>query len=147
MKTFQQWYTPEMSEHLWENHNGDELAEAAYLAGQEGKAGLEAELRRTRNELDRLRQKLYGDKIDRLIQRFDFNKVHKAMTALKWTWRDEGVPTIDSLKQTARELLESAASSEHGNIMTGGFKAEYHKDGNFTLEFILAEVYSSEEEY
>lgn len=76
---------------------------------------------------------------------FNFEKVHKAMTALNWTWRDEGVPTISQLKETARRLLKESSENEFGNIMTGGFKAEYHKDGEFTLEFILADACSYED--
>jgi len=78
-------------------------------------------------------------KINEVMTNFDFHKVRQAMVALNWTWRDEGVPTIDSLRDTARRLLKDASENEFGNIMTGGFKAGYHKDGEFTLQFILTE--------
>lgn len=84
------------------------------------------------------------DKINRVMAEFNFHKVRKAMVALEWTWRDEGVPTIEKLRETARRLLVDASENEFGNIMTGGFKAEYHKDGEFSLEFILAETNSYE---
>ena len=84
------------------------------------------------------------EKINRIMAGFNFHKVRKAMVALGWTWRDEGVPTIEKLRETARRLLVDASENEFGNIMTGGFKAEYHKDGEFSLEFILAETNSYE---
>jgi hypothetical protein len=144
MKTFQEWYTPETAEHLWNHKNGDEIAEAAYEAGQSTLNVLSAELSQTRHELEKLRKMLYGNKVDRVIESFNFDKVHKAMVALNWTWRNEGVPTIKQLKETARKLLKDSSENEFGNIMTGGFKAEYHKDGEFSLEFILAETSSYE---
>jgi hypothetical protein len=84
-------------------------------------------------------------KIDKVMAAFDFEKVHKAMTALRWTWRDEGVPTIKRLKETSRNLLNSASTNDFGNCMTGGFKAEKYKDGEFTLQFIVTETNSYEE--
>lgn len=84
-------------------------------------------------------------KIETVMAAFNFEKVHKAMVALGWTWQDKDVPTISQLKETARKLLKNSSENEFGNIMTGGFKAEYHKDGEFTLEFILTYSFSYEE--
>jgi hypothetical protein len=145
MKTFQQWYTPEMVESLWNHKNADEVAEAAYEAGQSTLNVLSAELSKTKHELEQLKKKLFKDKINTTMNSFDFHKVHKAMVALDWKWRDEGVPTIDSLKKTARKLLMDVTTNEYGNIMSGGFRADRHDGGELSLQFIVTESSSFED--
>lgn len=82
--------------------------------------------------------------IEEIMEYFDFDRVHKAMVALNWTWFDVGAPTIDDLKRQARRLLDEVASkienSDEGQfyIATGGFKASarrYEKSpGGILLE-------------
>lgn len=86
----------------------------------------------------------HDEKINKVISRFNFDKVHKTMAALKWKWRDIGQPSINEMKSTARRLLINASESEHGNSCTGGFQAEMHKDGEFTLSFVVTESTSNE---
>jgi hypothetical protein len=64
-------------------------------------------------------------KIDEVMERFDFKTVHAIMTIMKWQWAGEGVPTIPSLKQTARQLLEGCITSDRisSSHNTGGFRA------------------------
>ena len=85
-------------------------------------------------------------KIDDIIERFDFNKVLKAMNVLNWVWvhPDEGgsrVPNLERLKATARYLIYEAVSNDEfgGSCSTGGFHAKVHKDNTITLSFVLAE--------
>lgn len=64
--------------------------------------------------------------VELIMQSFDFHKVHKAMESLGWRWAltgDRGldVPTVDDLRETARDLLERVRSGER--ISTGGFEA------------------------
>lgn len=64
--------------------------------------------------------------IETILDEFDFEKVHQAMTALNWTWAtSDGVPTIGELRKCARTLLNYAkhANSEESDYMTatGGF--------------------------
>jgi hypothetical protein len=71
--------------------------------------------------------------IDDIIDEFNFEKVHKAMTALDWKWAmpitgDDGplilqVPTLDRLKAFARCRL--IGSIKTGLCFSGGLKAEY----------------------
>jgi hypothetical protein len=71
--------------------------------------------------------------IDYIIDEFNFEKVHKAMTALDWKWAisvtgDDGslilqVPTLVRLKEFARYQL--IASIKSGFYSSGGLKAEY----------------------
>ena len=66
--------------------------------------------------------------IDNIIDEFDFEKVHKAMTALNWKWAisitgDDGpltlqVPTLDRLKEFARYRL--IGSIKTGLCFSGG---------------------------
>lgn len=85
--------------------------------------------------------------IEEVLANFDFEKVHKGMIAVKWTWRTEdgsgnlAIPTRDALVVTARDLLEKAWRSD-GAVRTGGFCARYEEavDGYATLglEFLFA---------
>jgi hypothetical protein len=71
--------------------------------------------------------------IDYIIDEFNFEKVHIAMTALDWKWVipstvDDGslrlqVPTLVRLKEFARYQLIGSIKS--GLYSSGGLKAEY----------------------
>ena len=71
--------------------------------------------------------------IDDVIDEFDFEKVHIAMTALDWKWAipatslDESinpeVPTLVRLKEFARYLLIGCIKT--GYCFSGGLAAEY----------------------
>jgi hypothetical protein len=86
--------------------------------------------------------------IEEVIEKFNFEKVHLAMLALDWRWRDASselmiVPGLVRLKATARHLLRESVKS--GLTATGGFTAKYvPKVGTdpeyFELQFILAEA-------
>lgn len=85
--------------------------------------------------------------IDDLIDKFKFEKVHIAMTALDWKWgggtSEKVVPTIAALKKSARRLLIDSVTSKV--ISSGGFTAKYHpafdgEDEYFELLFILEEA-------
>ena len=85
------------------------------------------------------------DKIDDIMDNFDFNKVETVMKATNWTWAStHGVPVEHELRKQARELLKSVSQhyvSELGfryAISTGGFKATKYYDGELELEFIVA---------
>jgi hypothetical protein len=73
-------------------------------------------------------------RIETLLGRFDFEKIHDAMIATNWVWtHDHGpqrVPTIDALKETARELAESCLRDGHGHS-TGGFSVYKFNDGDY----------------
>ena len=71
--------------------------------------------------------------IDDVIDEFNFEKVHIAMTALDWKWAipptslgdliELQVPTLVRLKEAAREQL--IHSIETGYCSSGGLAAEY----------------------
>ena len=93
-------------------------------------------------------QSLYRQQIS-IMERFDFERVHKCMKALNWKWRGEE-PTIDDLKVKAEVLLTTATNRIHDeffnqegtwfSVSTGGFKASMHMiggDWRLMLEFIV----------
>ena len=91
------------------------------------------------------------DKIDHIMDTFDFKELEEKMTALQWRWYSDEctkleVPSERQLRQAARRLLKEAANQYKVGwaIATGGFKATHRVDeeGRYlTLEFILMESY------
>jgi hypothetical protein len=96
-----------------------------------------------------------NDEIDYILETFNFERVHVAMLALDWKWRDPlAIPTIARLKQRAKFLLDSAYK-EKITIATGGLQAVYHppiKDSDLlidsgpilSLSFVLTETNSED---
>jgi hypothetical protein len=83
--------------------------------------------------------------IDGIIDTFNFEKVHVAMTVLDWQWasregRGYAVPTIAELKAKAYYLLQESITETC--VSSGGFEAKYQPADNsdseyFELKFIL----------
>ena len=86
----------------------------------------------------------HQEKIDSIMDWFDFDKVALAMQALNWEWADavECVPSEGEIREHGRRLLREAI--EKGMAATGGFRAVY-KDGILRLEFILTDWEVSDE--
>lgn len=77
--------------------------------------------------------------IQEIVKFFDWQKVHKTMTALNWTWGDDkNVPGIGELVQTAVSLLDTVAEGDgkYSSSSTGGFVASI-EDGNLDLSFVV----------
>ena len=85
-----------------------------------------------------------------IINNFDFQKVHDVMKYLDWTWYSKGIPTVDDIRFSARERIESviknclldANPNEEYFVSSGGLKATAIKDdyGQITflqLEFVI----------
>lgn len=95
-----------------------------------------------------------ADLIKEVIAQFDYQKVHKVMTDLNWTWynsqTETKVPSVGELVIQSMNLMSQAAnkaaydtSNNRAVIATGGFKATAirHDDGFITidLEFVLTD--------
>jgi hypothetical protein len=91
------------------------------------------------------------NKIDYIIDHFNFERVLLAMTALDWRWQaTEGnglaIPTLPKLKAVARHLLKESIKNKC--VGTGGLQAEYFASANnqeeeeFVLMFILTQTNS-----
>ena len=91
--------------------------------------------------------------IDDLIENFNFEKVHTAMTHLNWGWvvptspHETKVPSIARLKAHARHLLYSTFDCvEDGTVCSGGFEARYWSPSKedpstrFRLMFVLTQI-------
>lgn len=84
--------------------------------------------------------------IEDVIDAFNFETVHVAMTALDWQWQTTAgngheVPSITRLKAMARHLLRESINNKV--VASGGFEARYFpkvddEPEQFTLQFILA---------
>lgn len=87
------------------------------------------------------------DAIMDCLDEFDFERVHKVMTFLDWTWSDGGVPDILALRRNCRKYLQEVVRGalEHNGFYitaTGGFRYEskLYEDGflwlrmSFTIE-------------
>jgi hypothetical protein len=73
--------------------------------------------------------------LDEILDEFDFEKVHKVMVALNWTWHsNDGVPSIGDLRRAARELLNDLVRGEFRCVGTKGFYA-YMENGLIGLRF------------
>lgn len=91
--------------------------------------------------------KIPQEEIDLIMDKFDFEKVHKAMIATGWQWtthskeypREMEIPSLQRVMKTARRLLASVADGK-AEISTCGFIAsrEKREDGTdfLILEFV-----------
>ena len=62
--------------------------------------------------------------IEKVIEKFDFQKVQKHMKANNLTWWDSPeTPTIEALKATAHQCLSTVVREGFLNCGTGGFLA------------------------
>lgn len=88
--------------------------------------------------------------ISDILNEFKFERVSKTMKCLDWEWFNVGHPTVDQLRNSARERLDAVVKNclldgvpEIGyTVSSGGLKATAYKNdyGQITfieLEFIL----------
>ncbi len=80
----------------------------------------------------------YEEQIDNIMDWFDFDKVHKAMVALNWTWYNVGIPEKAELRQTARRLLRDVVEKDARMTGTGGFYATKNEYGELSLYFAVS---------
>ena len=78
--------------------------------------------------------------IDDIMDNFNFEKVHKVMKFLNWTWWNletmkEYVPTIQDIRSSARDRLKTVLLEKCGYCESGGFVARKYDDDTISLEF------------
>lgn len=79
--------------------------------------------------------------IDKIMDWFDFSKVHRTMVALEWKWAsaEDGIPTEPEIREMARRLMEDSINQKV-SIVTGGFRVHYNKKDYFiSLSFVISE--------
>jgi hypothetical protein len=93
--------------------------------------------------------------IDEIIDNFDFVKCHVVMTLLNWEWAGRGIPTVEDLKVSAVNRLESAIKgvldkkeilplhsyyfSSSGGLKATAWRNRYGHLEGINLEFVLSE--------
>jgi hypothetical protein len=91
----------------------------------------------------------YQAQINNIMDHFDFERVAIVMKRLKWTWGDNGVPTIAQLRARARLLLMDLAQSDNSSLATGGFKVSWRVGQTPTLHltFYITDYTAGEDEW
>jgi len=81
--------------------------------------------------------------INQLINNFDFKTVRIAMEIKEWEWGNlDRTPTIDELKEFAKELIGKTIDENCDSASTGGFKVEKEGNGVYSLSFILEQNFA-----
>jgi len=96
----------------------------------------------------------YPVQIRHILKTFDFQRVAESMEQMGWQWREEGVPKVNQLEETAVYLLGLVTQAENPMMeaMTGGFRAFYFEPparfrrGVLALSFEVASYVYGEEE-
>ena len=80
----------------------------------------------------------YNEKIDVILANFNFKKVAKIMKVLRWEWPEEGVPSVDRLKEVGKDLLGQVSRSRKPEISLacGGFVATKNVVAEWDSSFI-----------
>ena len=81
----------------------------------------------------------------KFLQDFDFDRVHKVMEALGWTWAQHDgcrTPTVDELKLFALGLVrqaiqDSEKTKKPSDLSSGGFVARVCASGTIELQFAV----------
>ena len=96
--------------------------------------------------------------IEDLLESFNFEKVHIAMTALNWRWANVAeenlefgtlsVPTIERMRRSCRNLLYRSIKDQ--SVGSGGFEARYYsideddiEEETFVLKFVVTQTYTN----
>jgi hypothetical protein len=84
---------------------------------------------------------MMSDFITDILNKFDFTKVHAAMTHLDWKWYDSHVPTVSELRREASRLIMAVCDSGEAeySAQCGGLVA-YRSGVEIGLTFELEGV-------
>jgi hypothetical protein len=78
------------------------------------------------------------EKFDMIMDQFDFEKVHKVMELLNWTWGSKDIPNYVQLETMCYNLFEDLISyNARSCVGSGGFEVEIFKDDSIELRFVL----------
>jgi hypothetical protein len=76
-------------------------------------------------------KKLSAERIEAMLEHFDFVRLHHALLAINWQWSrgagTEHVPDVSEMKRAARDLLQNVGDTVVGS-RTGGFNAYISHD-------------------
>jgi hypothetical protein len=78
---------------------------------------------------------------DEVMDYFDFDRVHKVMKHLKWTWCDSlDSPTIPELRKHVRDQMKKVYDEKMYRVECGGFAVTYHQGVEDGIEWDRFEV-------
>ena len=78
---------------------------------------------------------------DEVMDYFDFDRVHKVMKHLKWTWHDSGEsPTVAELRRHVRDQMSMCYAKKEYGVSSGGFKTIYHQGVEDGVEWDFFDV-------
>ena len=91
--------------------------------------------------------------ISGILNEFNFDKVHRVMTFLNWTWGyEEIVPDVDTIRKSARERMDNAINgclkecppgvpflASSGGLEATASKNEYGQIDYVGLNFVLTQ--------
>jgi hypothetical protein len=102
--------------------------------------------KRLLKEIDK--KKFYRQKLQELINEFEFYKVEKVMKVLDWTWADIiGYPRKDDMIKKVENLYYSIESrilkEEYCFCATGGFKLTFNPNEDNELSLVFEAVTDS----
>ncbi len=102
--------------------------------------------KRLLKELDK--KKFYQQKLQELIDEFEFWKVEKIMEFLKWTWAGiTGYPKKDDMIKMVKSLYDSIESrilkEEYCFSATGGFRLTFDPEEDNELSLVFEAVTDS----
>jgi hypothetical protein len=64
--------------------------------------------------------------VEEVMDNFDFVKVRQVMHELDWQWWDVGLPSVEQIRQKARQMLNRCVRLEGAGLeSTGGFCVDY----------------------
>ncbi len=86
--------------------------------------------------------KKFERQVVEVLDSFDFDRAHKIMEYLDWTWASLGrIPTLRELAAEAGRLLRELAGKP-GVRGSGGLRASLKEDGTLSLKFVVCESWS-----
>lgn len=89
----------------------------------------------------------HEEKIEFVLQHFNFERIQSVMKAINWTWFDSHVPSIPEMKEMATELMRHVIECPDWIFCSsGGFVARFHNE-DLSLSFEIEEICSSDSEY
>ena len=93
------------------------------------------------------KKKFYRQKLQVLIDEFDFWKVENIMEVLEWTWAEIGYPKKADMIKVVESLYASIESmilkGEYCFCATGGFKLTFNPDEDNELSLVFEAVTNS----
>lgn len=92
-------------------------------------------------------RELVEERLDSIMDNFNFERVYNVMKAIDWKWvkKDSsyGVPTVDEIKEKAANLLWNLVNSDVNLISTGGLEVSKdfsdYDDPFIQLKFVVEE--------